>query len=1570
MPRTKLTDEERRNREAERKQTRRAAQREEARRRTLAEASATAHVRVLESSDPASAAITASRIATAPADREDEGPGGIASGALSGEQSTASVPPGGGSPEAGDLVVGSRYNFRPRSSASPPTAEARTVTAPTTGSPRAAVTLALRQRAERGSDAATGARLAATASPNNRVPQRRVEQQERRYEEDFEDAERSSQPRVSLVAGGEGADPSLHVDGSREPTLSPGAMVGIGDGSDDAADEETAPAGLMTRPLGDSSEAGVASHGRRGSVDSMQRSAIDPGEQFVGQQSSAGVEGRRSGRPQGPADEGRRDLWQSERHENGPACLDAAVQLIISRETPAGLAFIETQADAYQAIFERAFPLLCPCSKHPTSEPQIDGERYFSAGELSAWLQRETSLGSLEETLDAESGTDCHAQPQGWRRFLARPPRALSLRRTEQTLPESGITVTRIWDVDSIWLGATNLGAAGRNTNFQLSLIPPFKQSIVGDQIIQPHGIDLGRTRHAFLGSFALGNLSFSVFMFFPKTHGATRTGSRAGVAKPLSLPPIRQRELVDGAILPAVRAVVPSIFRQEIPPTYDIAYAKRMSYQESPGNARWRASDESRAVHLRYGIQGRFLEALWTQVRQRCNELRVRRQGSETSFAYFEDPKLLFQVHDTKNRIAGETLSETLDAFCDQVLDNLQMQYLDFRSCWLDIGFRDMPGTYSDAEGQEVPVTLIWKSDCHDHYDRVLRDCSPEIGLKDERFRTFNLRDAATYTAKVRSSRRDPSPLDPGNPACTKTGVVRAKAYDCNKELFSVMYRGYQTFGSPHLAALALPDSMIQHLFSAGRSSATASQGSGAPSRCDLRQAWNANKRHLGAVYKNKDFAGCYAVRKETTYRLDVILHMHHHRLFSRQAAGGSTEAGAPIFATLRPAFEHDRHYPFWILPTKELNELMTSLACRLIKPLNYIFTLATHIAQHGGEARAVVYYYTAKLLTRLLLLSLTSEREYGFDKWIWEKSWTVRKREGAQRFTLTRTGLDVGATLLASGVPWLGSTQMDWMHSHLDLGLLQRVYIPRSPGHAAWAAQAVTQSFSRAAVASGFVVQTLLRRAKRCRSKGRNDAAHGFERCAARVAAQEIARSYQLHLLERLQLVWRNSVIEAHRSPQTFRKAFPSGPERLAALTEALRSTEEGTIVTAKDVSSIMREGLAVFEPRSETAADLREDLGPNPAEVPPWMSQRCRPSGAERSARWTEKVYQVLFQPTDGKRWARMKFMQDCEALRRAFDEARHRDCLPFDEWLKRTIGGFILVMFNSEKSKEVAISKGLAALPSFFRVQFWAPIYDHRSTSPDQPLDLRDKRATGALFSVLSETYQEQWLRLNSLSAWETEMPTLLELQRVMTRGDASDVRKLRDLTEDVQELLTMLFSTTNNWRLPREASDVEEDPWWSKESTVYRLLVPMERSAGGCPSVPTFLLPTRENVTWLKKAGQRLWALKPCVDLDLPGRGLNIDPRGWSLELRELSRLLRRADLLLRCSRALFLTELLERDLAYEFLHRGRRGLDEEQRLLGSFLMSAQPPQERQVMDHGSAIRNDSVEDDDDSYSGS
>jgi hypothetical protein len=39
-----------------------------------------------------------------------------------------------------------------------------------------------------------------------------------------------------------------------------------------------------------------------------------------------------------------------------------AIRAITLNETPAGLVFIEAQAATYRTIFERAFPLLCPCT--------------------------------------------------------------------------------------------------------------------------------------------------------------------------------------------------------------------------------------------------------------------------------------------------------------------------------------------------------------------------------------------------------------------------------------------------------------------------------------------------------------------------------------------------------------------------------------------------------------------------------------------------------------------------------------------------------------------------------------------------------------------------------------------------------------------------------------------------------------------------------------------------------------------------------------------------------------------------------------------------------------------------------------------------------------------------------------------------------------------------------------------------------------------------------------------------------------------------------------------------------
>jgi hypothetical protein len=510
----------------------------------------------------------------------------------------------------------------------------------------------------------------------------------------------------------------------------------------------------------------------------------------------------------------------------------------------------------------------------------------------------------------------------------------------------------------------------------------------------------------------------------------------------------------------------------------------------------------------------------------------------------------------------------------------------------------------------------------------------------------------------------------------------------------------------------------MITQLFSAGHNTARAVCS--APSRQSLQQAWDANRRHLHAVQSNQeDSINCYAVRKEITFRLDVILWMHSHGAFS--AAPGRLALGEATRATLQPAYRPDQHYPFWILPTKEVNDLKVSLACRFIKPLNHIFSLAPHLADHGGETRAVIYYYTAQLFTRLLLLSLTSERDYSYDNWIWKDHWHQKKKQGRQQVTYRRKGLGLESAINSTGVIWFGRSQIDWIHSHLSLALLRQLYIPRSPGHAVWSAQAVTRDFSRAIVASVFLVRSLLQRAQYYRTDGRVELAVNFESCAARVAAQEIARSYQKHFLEKLEQFWKNGVIPAHRSPKAFRQMHGNGPESLVNLIGIIKAASGAKAVTAADINAIMKEGLAVFDdPDQDDVAQVRIEIGPRTRKVPVWMQQRGNRSQNPGAATiiWTDKVYNVLFSQHGDKIWGQAKFLQDYNCFKAVFNAAKSDSCPTFDETLQEVIGGFILVMFNSDKFREVGVDREFAPLPTFFRIQFWAPAWDYVTRPTDQ------------------------------------------------------------------------------------------------------------------------------------------------------------------------------------------------------------------------------------------------------------
>jgi hypothetical protein len=448
-----------------------------------------------------------------------------------------------------------------------------------------------------------------------------------------------------------------------------------------------------------------------------------------------------------------------------------------------------------------------------------------------------------------------------WKEFLSdEPAEPLSFRKTEATLENGPVRIERRWDVDSIWFGPKSLQAIRQPGIFRLSFMPPFKRNLSTDQVIRPHGLDLATTRHILFGSVNMSGIRFDVYLFFPRA--SKTSASRNG----LSLE--RRKDLYDRIIIPAAFSSISDPLRQELPRSYDIAYAKSRSFQERPETSRWRAGDDSRACHLQYTLPTDDPAPFWSSIVQKANSFLVQTKGGD-SVAYFKNPQLLFQAHDLKNTFATPSLQETFSLVHDTILSGMDPEQLDLHSCWLDIGTRDyVPDQPRDRDKTCKPFTLLWKSDCHQYLHETLSEIAPETPLSASHFRSFLLRDIGTYQSRIKAT----GAVTPGCPRSHKPAVIRAKAYNCNKELFSVMYSNYRLFGSGYLPLLAFDDEMIDDLSSSSQSRERGSKTQ--LSRGAILKAWKANKRHLRAV-SDPNMLSNYGIRKEVTLRFDIILMM-----------------------------------------------------------------------------------------------------------------------------------------------------------------------------------------------------------------------------------------------------------------------------------------------------------------------------------------------------------------------------------------------------------------------------------------------------------------------------------------------------------------------------------------------------------------------------------------------------------------------------------------------------------------------------------------------------------------------
>ncbi len=286
-----------------------------------------------------------------------------------------------------------------------------------------------------------------------------------------------------------------------------------------------------------------------------------------------------------------------------------------------------------------------------------------------------------------------------------------------------------------------------------------------------------------------------------------------------------------------------------------------------------------------------------------------------------------------------------------DNVLQAFHPDTLDGASCWVDVGSRDHAArsdTNPDKDEPAEPYSILWKSSCHHRLHEQLADLAPESPLSQCHFRSFLLRDVGTY-------------LDPQS--CT-LGLIRAKAYNCNKELFSVTFSDYRTFGSRELPLLALCDTLINDLETASRKSRSVS--SARVARASLLRAWDASKRHVRAMSESQLLAN-YGARREITLRLDALLFMRDHGFFDpcRNPHTGQCTWEVPLSPT------GDAHFPFWAIHTRDMNELVFAQAARLVLPLEHLFQTASLSQQVDTEdcIRQSLAFYTAQLFCRLLI-------------------------------------------------------------------------------------------------------------------------------------------------------------------------------------------------------------------------------------------------------------------------------------------------------------------------------------------------------------------------------------------------------------------------------------------------------------------------------------------------------------------------------------------------------------------------------------------------------------------------
>ncbi|KAJ9655921.1 hypothetical protein H2201_008702 [Coniosporium apollinis] len=646
----------------------------------------------------------------------------------------------------------------------------------------------------------------------------------------------------------------------------------------------------------------------------------------------------------------------------------------------------EQHIRAAETRLKKAWAKHCTCAE----PPHALGEAGHSLAEIARFWRDQISpfapSGITNYPLDLPTIASRNEDPNDhrhipWKPLLAggdeNPPK-LSFQKSESRFKTPDIQISRRWDIDSFIAGTPTL--AVHRGGFNLAFRPPYLQRITQNPRIRIQGHETQKLKQLRLGQgLAAGGFGYECHVLFPhmvvKKRGETHLSNRA------------QRVWIDHIVLPALKRSCPSDVYQHHPHSFLDADCKARVKQECF------ATGTGQAMDIRYVIPESYLDTFWAEVQrlsyEHAGDGRVPRDA-------FRNPVLVISGHGLKLFTKRDTLEQARNDFLSHLNQcfHFDTERLPPEDCWLDLGLEDTPVS---AGNVNRGVTLLRKLHCLDSWAKKFA-CPDHAShlIKTDRYHWALTRDSGSAKVELRQT----------NSLRKKGGIAYNKAYNVNRELFATPLKGYEPFQNPQFEALGYSPDLLERWYSLN---SMRGRRPGARKRQQLLAAYSTTKQRLScALRKSEDEH--YGVRQE--YRITVEL---------LRGLDGAEELERDDGA--------NKHMPYWVLPTKEVNAFAAGELNR------WLFWLEEEQLFNGMMVSAVV---------RILRMSAGTDPSSHPSLWLREWGGSKGGRRGRTevsdddgegdgddghgRRDAKRFGLDLRTCVEQNGMAWFPVEPIHW--------------------------------------------------------------------------------------------------------------------------------------------------------------------------------------------------------------------------------------------------------------------------------------------------------------------------------------------------------------------------------------------------------------------------------------------------------------------------------------------------------------------------------------------------------------